>query len=465
MEFKQETSISEKLANFAIRTENADIPSDVRTRALYHILDATGIALASTGYDFAQRTVNAVRGLAGQGDIPVIGMPVNLPSRDAALVNGLLCHGLDFDDTHVAGVIHPTASIFPAILSAAATKEITGQDFVTAYIVGMEAAARLGAVAKGGFHQVGFHPTGVIGTFACTLAVGRLQNLSEKQLTMAQGIALSLASGSLEFLEDGAWNKRIHPGWSASSALTAVALAKSGFVGVSRPYEGRFGLFNSYLGQQSEQKDLSLATEGLGKQWELMSTAIKPFPACHFTHACIDSALHIREELHDLSEVKSITALIPHEVVKTVCEPEENKKQPANSYDAQFSIPYTIAAALIKGRFTLEELNDDEISNPEILALANKVSYQVDPNSAFPNAYSGEVIVELESGKKLRHREHINRGVADRPLSNEEIETKFYTTSSIHFSPKVGELIASQILNLNNSNSTDGLLKAFKKSN
>jgi len=454
-------SIAETMADFAIDTQDSDIPSSVRTRALHNILDCIGIAFASTQYDFAHRTLNALRGIGGDGSTPVIGMTASLSPRDAAIVNGLLCHGLDFDDTHIAGVIHPSASVLPLILSAAKTTNASGQDLVTAYIIGIEAAARLGAVAKGGFHQVGFHPTGVIGIFACTLAAGRLFGLTHRQLVMAQGIALSMASGSLEFLEDGAWNKRIHPGWAASSALTAVALAKEGFVGVSKPYEGRFGLFNSYLGTHSEGKDLSLATKDLGQAWELLNTAIKPFPACHFTHACIDSALSIRAQIDDTREIQSITALVPSEVVKTVCEPSANKKKPANSYDAQFSIPYTIAAAMVNNRFTLRELDEEAMTNPDILALAAIVDYQTDPNSAFPRAYSGEVIVKLRSGKTISHREHVNRGVADRPLSNQEIIEKFKATASLSMSDKFLNQVRTAVLELDSAPSADQLLSAI----
>ncbi|MCB1755938.1 MAG: MmgE/PrpD family protein [Gammaproteobacteria bacterium] len=456
-----EKSISEVLADFVIDTADQDIPAEVRTRALHHILDALGIAFASTRYDFAHRTLNAIRNLSGTGVTPVIGMATSLPPRDAAIVNGLLCHGLDFDDTHVTGVIHPTASLFPLVLSAASTVKASGSDVVTAYILGMEAAARLGSVAKGGFHQVGFHPTGVIGIFACTLAAGRLYKLNRKQLVMAQGIALSMASGSLEFLQDGAWNKRIHPGWAAASALTAVSLAREGFVGISKPYEGRFGLFNTYLGTESDSKDLSLATAGLGSQWELMGTAIKPFPACHFTHACIDSALHIRKKLDDLDEIESITALVPQEVVKTVCEPVSNKKKPANSYEAQFSIPYAVAAALCNKRFTLQELDNEMISDPGILTIASKVEYQTDPDSPFPKAYSGELVVTLKSGEKISHREHINRGVADRPLSNGEIADKFKETASLYLSQRALDEVKTTLLDLDKATSAKSLINTL----
>lgn len=417
-------SITATLASFATNTRSTDVPATVRERALHHMLDAAGIAVATTRYDHAHRVLTAMRGLCGEGTVPVFGFPARLSPRDAAIINGYLCHGLDFDDTHVAGIIHPTASILPAVLSAAALTGASGKAMVTAFVIGVETAARIASVGKSGFHQVGFHPTGLIGVFGCALAAGRLMGLNEKQLCMAQGIALSLASGNLEFVEDGAWNKRLHPGWAAQAGITAAALAREGFVGTTNPYDGRFGLYNAFLGNYREAADLTLATAGLGETWELLQTAIKPFPACHFTHACIDAALILRRQGLNIESVRSIEARVPAGVFKVICEPEANKLKPANSYDAQFSVQWLIAAALVRGKFGLAELEPSEIIDPEIVALTARVTYAEYLDSPFPKAYSGEVVVTLNDGRTISHREHVNRGAAERPLTNEEIVNK-----------------------------------------
>jgi 2-methylcitrate dehydratase PrpD len=162
------STISSTLADFAAGLTWDGIPKDVRVRAVHHMLDAVGIALVSGTYDFAHRTLTALSGLSGAAEksVGVIGRPVRLAPRDAALVNGILCHGLDFDDTHLGGVVHPTVSALPCALSAGVQAGSAGKDLIVAYILGVEIAARLGAVAKGGFHQVGFHPTGLVGTFS-----------------------------------------------------------------------------------------------------------------------------------------------------------------------------------------------------------------------------------------------------------------------------------------------------------
>ncbi len=440
--------ITALLAKFAARTGHSDIPSSVRVRALHHMLDAAGIAVAASRYDHAHRVLTAMRGLGGDGKVPVFGFPARLSPRDAAIVNGYLCHGLDYDDTHVAGIIHPTASVLPAVLSTAAHVGASGQAMVTAFIIGVETAARIASVAKSGFHQVGFHPTGMIGIFGCTLAAGRLMGLNEKQLAMAQGIALSMASGSLEFVEDGAWNKRLHPGWAAQAGMTAAGLAREGFVGATKPYDGRFGLFNAYLGAYREQADLSLATAGLGQVWELTQTAIKPYPACHFTHACIDAALAIRAKGIDIGHIKGIETRVPAGTFKTICEPVANKLKPANSYDAQFSVQWLTAAAFVRGKFGLAELEPSEITDPEIMRLTQKVTYTEYKDSPFPKAYSGEVVVTLDDGRTLSHREHINRGAAERPLTNAEIVAKYRDNAATAFDTETSARMETAMLGL-----------------
>lgn len=456
-----EAPITRQLAAFAARLEPDAIPADIRTRAVHHMLDSAGIAVATTRYDHAHRVLTAMRGLGGGGPVPLFGFPARMAPRDAAIVNGYLCHGLDFDDTHVAGIIHPTSSVLPAVLSTAAHVGASGRAMVTAFVIGVETAARIASVARGGFHQVGFHPTGMIGVFGCALAAGRLMGLNERQLEMAQGIALSLASGSLEFVEDGAWNKRLHPGWAAQAGMTAAALAKEGFVGATKPYDGRFGLFNSYLGTHKGQADLALATSGLGSKWELLETAIKPYPACHFTHGCIDAALILRRQGLDVGRIAGIETRVPAGVFKTICEPEANKLKPANSYDAQFSVQWLTAAALLRGKLGLAELEPSEINDPEILALTQKVRFAEYKDSPFPKVYSGEVVITLDDGTKLSHREHVNRGAAERPLTNAEIVTKFRDNAATAFNGEIAHRMEHAMLSLDAAADAASALSVF----
>ena len=445
-------TLSEKLARFALGLSYDQIPAAVVTRAKHLILDSVGIALASTQYPFAAVSLAAMEEL-GSGASPVIGIGRKLALRDAVFMNGILVHGLDFDDTHSRGVIHGTSSSFPCALALTDRDDNDGKALLMAYVAAMEVATRLGAVAKGGFHQVGFHPTGLVGAFGCTLAAARILGLDVDQATMAQGITLSMASGSLEFLEDGSWTKRMHPGWAGVVGITAATLAKHGFVGPRGAYDGRFGLYASHLGKYFEQADFDLATESLGRSWQINEVAVKPIPACHFTHAAADAAAVLRKE-HCLAakDIRRVRVRVPQEVVKTVCEPVANKRNPANSYDAQFSIPYIVATGLTKGRFTLAELEDDALNDKAVLDLASRVDYEIDEGSTFPRHYTGEVVVETADGRTLRHREGVNRGCADRPLSNDEVVSKFFDNADRAIPRRTAERIRDGVLSCDKDN-------------
>jgi 2-methylcitrate dehydratase PrpD len=441
-------NIASQLADYAANFTYESIPEHICARARHLILDAVGIAHASTRYEFAARSLAAVSEL-GEGDSDVIGYSSRLAVRDAVLLNGILIHGLDFDDTHGPGIIHATASCFPTALGVAAQRGLSGKELLTAYVLGMELGTRIASVARSGFHQVGFHPTGLVGAFACALITGKLQGQSAAQLAMAQGIALSTASGNMEFLEDGAWTKRMHPGWAGVAGITSATLARHGFVGPKAVYEGRFGLFKSHLGPLEENCDYSLATQGLGEQWEIENVSVKPLPACHFTHASADAAMLIRTlPGFALDQVVSIKALVPEGVIKTVCEPQAYKRVPQNTYDAQFSIPYAVASGLVRGRFGLSEIDPAAIGDPEVLRIASLVDYAADPDSGFPKYYSGEVIVTLRDGTVLRHREDKNRGGYDRPLSNDEITDKFRDNLSLVASPQRAEQVLQAVRSL-----------------
>jgi len=418
-------TLSQRLAEFAHRLELDDVPAGVVAAARYCILDAIGIGLAASTFEFAQRSTAGVVALAGDGDHAVIGSTTRLPARDAALLNGLLIHGLDYDDTHTASVIHASASAVPVMLAEGMRQRADGAHALAAYILAVETAARLGQHAGGWWQKVGFHPTGVVGVFGATLAAGYLQGASPAVLAHAQGLALSMASGSMEFLEDGAWTKRLHPGWAAASGITAATLAAHGFEAPQRAYEGRFGLFATYLGAHAPPPEVDpLAT--LGHQWETAQVAIKPYPVCHYNHACGDAALLLRERhAIDAAEVAAVTVRLHPNQFPVVCEPLAAKRRPQSEYDAKFSLPFFVAACLVRGRFTLEELEDSSRRDPQILALCERIHYDVDPQTAFPQHFSGAIEIEMRDGRRFAHSERIQRGAAERPLTPDEIGRKF----------------------------------------
>lgn len=450
--------ISETLAGFARQLSLEQVPADVRERAKHLILDAIGCALAARGEAFATTFADATGSLseasaecAGGG---VIGFDQRLPVRDACLLNAMLAHGLDYDDTHIAGIVHLSVSVLPTVLGLCGQRRTDGATMLTAYIVGLETGSRIAAAAKGGFHAQGFHPTGIVGVFASTLAAGCVIGLSPEALMHAQGLALSMAGGSLQFIEDGAWTKRLHPGWAAQAAITAVTFAAHGVPGPALAYEGRFGLFRLYLGEANlKGADLTLATAGLGTDgscsvWELSNIAVKPFPVCHFSHACADAAIALHHAGVDVSRIRRVEAMVPAGIVPAVCEPVYAKRRPKNDYDAKFSLPYAIASGLLRGRLALQDLEPQAYSDPAALAMMDRVVHVVDEGSTFPQHYSGELRLIMDDGSVHLHREAVNRGHPERPLSNAEVRQKFFDNATIHFSREHASSICDQVLGI-----------------
>jgi 2-methylcitrate dehydratase PrpD len=442
--------IATGLARFVHGLRLDDVPAASRLRASHLMLDAIGCALAARREDFAARLVPAIASLAdGSGGRGVIGHGLRLPLREAVWINGALAHGLDYDDTHMAGVIHLTVSVFPALLSLGAQRRASGAQVLLAYVAGLEAGARIASVVRGGLHAQGFHPTGVVGTFASALAAGKLLGLSEDRLVAAQGIALSLASGSLQFLEDGAWTKRLHPGWAAQAGIQAAGLAAHDIPAPTAPYEGRFGLLRSHLGPLLQaQTEPALGTAGLGERWELEQIAIKPFPMCHFVHAATDAAIALHAQHPEIGAIARVDVAMPEGTLPVVCEPIDAKRRPRSDYDAKFSLPYAVASGLLRGRLGLRELLPDAWTDARALALMDRVHCHADPESTFPRHYTGEVRITFTDGRTVTHREAINRGHAERPLSNAEIRRKFDDNATLHFGAAFARALAGRCLAL-----------------
>jgi len=439
-------TMSERLGLFAAELSFEDLPSSVVEHAKRCLLDSVGIAFASGAYDFARRALCAFAADSVGGTYPVIGFQERLGRRDSALINGVLIHGLDFDETHVPGVVHASASALPAAFAVGTERHLSGRELLTGYVLGLEVTSRLGRAAGGAFHQVGFHPTGLLGAFGAATLAARLRGLSPRAIALAQGIAGSMAAGSLEFLESGAWTKRMHPGWAAGAGLVAASLAAEGFTGPERVYEGRFGLYRSHLGQDWDG-DPASALDGLGERWEMLRIALKPYAACHFTHAFADASLALRREGLRADQVASVECLIGAGEVGTVCEPAEAKKRPRSDYEAKFSLPFVVAASLVRGRLGLAEFDEGTLFDREVTDLAAKVTYRADPDSGFPRHYSGEVVVTTTDGRVLRHREQINRGAEERPLTDDDVAAKFRDNVTLvrsgPFADRIGEALGS----------------------
>ena len=441
-------SVSQRVSDFAASLTWDDVPAAVRERSKYLILDALGIALAAGKFDFSKAFLAGLKGIGETGESSIVGFPDKLPLRDAAIMNGALAHGLDFDDTHMQAVVHATAATLPAALTMGEKVDASGQDMLLSYMIGMEVAIRIGIASNFGFHHNGLHATGIAAHFASALIAGRLIGLDAHQLTMAQGIVGSTAQASQQFVDDGAWNKRLHPGWGAAAGITAAYLAQGGFVAPRQPYEGRFGLYQTLTKTETVTDPEAIAAD-LGSRWEGTESAIKPYPTCHFTHAIADAALEIqRRHGVQAEEIARIRALLPADVIPIVVEPAANKRRPVSDYDAKFSTQFIAAACFVRGQFGLAELEPEALTDPTILALADKVDCEADPNADFPRVYPGALVVTTKDGREFIHTESVNRGAAERALTEAEIVEKYHANASRAVSQAKADAVKQAVLSL-----------------
>lgn len=421
-----EDVIAARLAEFALSLRREAIPDAVIARAGHLILDGAGVALAAVARGMDRPFAEALREAGGPGRHRVFGRPDLWSMRDAAFLNGVLIHALEFDDTHMEAVLHPTATALPAAMAAAEYVGASEDDLIVAYVAAVEAAARLGAVAPGRFQASGFHPTGVIGCFAAVIAAGRILGLDRAQLTSAMGIALSTAAGSMQFLQGGGIGKRLHAGWAAQSGVIAALLAARGLDGARLPLSGRHGLFELFARGRPDEQMVQAQLATLDRKWETLAVAIKPFPAAFYSHGCIEAAIHLAST-HDIdvSAIVSVEAFVPPPVLPKLAEPHPAKAAPGTLSEAQFALPFLVACALVERRFGLSQLGQEGLADSRTLDLARIVTCRGDPSMDFPRFYPGAVTVLCADGRRLTHRVEINLGADKRPVDAAFIVAKF----------------------------------------
>lgn len=365
-------SITHILSKFAAETPSESLPEDVPARALALTSDLVGsIVRASAEAESTPAILGMLRhmGMDGDGQCTVFGMNRRYGAAAAALLNGALGHSLDFDDTHADSSLHPSAPVVPAALAAAELMNTSGQELLAAIVIGFEVACRLGMALDPTAHYArGFHPTATAGNFGAAAAAGRLFKLNTQQMEAAFGVAASQASGSLQFLENGAWNKRYQVGEAAMKGLMAASLAAEGFIGASEALEGRHGFLKGY----SDGADHERVTAGLGTVWETMLIGIKPYPACRYTHAAVDGILSLCAK-HDLAagDITRIVVGLHRNGMALVGDPADAKRRARSIVDGQFSMPFAAATAILRGRFGWDDY--DLLGQPQVDSLCDRI--------------------------------------------------------------------------------------------
>ena len=414
---------SETIGRFAGELKLADVPAAVVEKAKLVFLDTLGIALASSTMDFGLMAINVARKLGGPKASLLIGTSDRVAAANAVIANGTLAHGLDYDDTLEEAIVHTGCCAGITALAAGEEVGATGAAVLEAAIVGTEVLCKVGLVAPGKFHARGFHPTAICSTFGAAAAAGKLYGLNVNQWVDAFGLCGSQSSGIIEYLADGTWTKRIHPGWSAHGGVIATLLAKEGFRGPAKVLEGTHGFFSAFGGKNDYDFEKILE---LGQRWEIPRLTFKSYPCGSISHPYMDCALRIKQKHSphpdQIMEVICRTAEGP---VHRLWEPLANKQKPVSSYGAKFSLPYSIAVMLIRGRAGLEEFSESAIRDHELLDLAAKVRYEVDPKIDYPRHFEGHVQLKMKDGSVFTEDQLHPRGGYEDPLPPEEVEAKF----------------------------------------
>ena len=414
---------SETIGRFAGELKLADVPPAVVEKAKLVFLDTIGIALASSTMDFGLMAINVARKLGGPKASLLIGTSDRVAAANAVIANGTLAHGLDYDDTLEEAIVHTGCCAGITALAAGEEVGATGAAVLEAAIVGTEVLCKVGLVAPGKFHARGFHPTAICSTFGAAAAAGKLYGLNLNQWVDAFGLCGSQSSGIIEYLADGTWTKRIHPGWSAHGGVIATLLAKEGFRGPAKVLEGTHGFFSAFGGKNDYDFEKILE---LGQRWEIPRLTFKSYPCGSISHPYMDCALRIKQKHSPHpDQIKEVICRTAEGPVHRLWEPLANKQKPVSSYGAKFSLPYSIAVMLIRGRAGLEEFSESAIRDHELLALAAKVRYEVDPKIDYPRHFEGHVQVKMKDGHVFTEDQLHPRGGYEDPLPPEEVEAKF----------------------------------------
>lgn len=425
--------IARRLAAEIVALRDAPLSDAVTARATDLLLDFLGVTLGGAPEPSSVAVRDGLALLHLHGDAAVLGTTTRLPAPQAALANGAAAHALEMDDTHLGGSIHLGASVLAAALATAQLTNATGEALVRAAIAGYEVAARLAMALHPAAHYArGFHPTGTCGAFGAAAAAGSLFGLDADAMTSAFGIAGSQASGSMEFLTDGTWTKRLHPGWAACAGVHAAALARAGFQAPATIFEGRFGMLHALSDGAS-----AAALDGSG-ELELMRTGVKPHACCRYAQGPIDAVLALRRT-HALDpdaiarvEVGLVAAAFP-----IICEPAAQKRRPASVVDMQFSLPFSVAVALARGSASPAEFSLDTLADARVTRLLDVVEPVRDAalDAQFPRVWPAWVRVHLRDGSHVEERVTHPTGDPEHFLTREELASKFRRLAARSLAP------------------------------
>ena len=450
---------AQRIAEWTGELSYDDIPTEVVEAAKLHLLDTLGCGLAAHALGIAGEGRTAMAELGGDDQASVIGLDRGLAAPNAAFANAMLCHGLDFDDTHSDSVAHVSTVVCPASIAAGEAQGSSGRDVLVAIVGGNEVVTRVGMAASGQFHARGFHPTAVCGIFGATTAAARLSGVDARTTTSALGIAGSFAGGLFAYLDDATPTKPMHPAWAAHGGLLATRLAALGAEGPPGVFENRFGIYYAFVGATAGEVDLGAQLDDLGERWETPRIAYKPYPACHYIHGSLGATAGLADQL-EADEVDEVVVTVPEAAVALVLEPAASKQSPRSEYEAKFSLQYSTAAMLVHGRVGVRTYSEDEIGDPRVLTLAGKVRYETKEYPSYPAAFPGGVSIRLRDGRTLEADAPYQLGGPENPMSTDDVRAKFLENAALALDDGAVAALEDTVLTLEEQHDVRGLLGA-----
>ncbi len=399
----------------------ADVPDQVMAAARLHLLDALGVGMAAAACG-PVRGVTALASSAGGGPCTVLGRTGGTSASIAALVNGALIHSLEYDDTHVASVMHGSAVLAPAALAAAEQVGASGRDLLAAYAVGWELLIRIGLASPGRIQAKGFQITSAAGAFAAAAVSCLLHGDSPRVTTDAIGIAGSQAGGTFAFLAGGDTVKAVQPGWAAHAGMLAGELARAGVTGPERVFEGRFGFFSLYADDPDAGERLLASLDDVGSTWHLTEAAFKLVPCCHYIHPFVEAVTSLMADGLASDDLASLHCYVPAEVVPVIAEPWAERQSPVKAHDARWSLPYVLALVLAHGRVTAADF--EGAVDPECVRLAGRMTFEAWPHSGFPERFAARIRVGRRDGTAVDVAIDDVRGGRGRPVDPVDVLEK-----------------------------------------
>jgi 2-methylcitrate dehydratase PrpD len=427
--------------NFA-NTKYEDLSSEVVEATKKEILDLLGVALGGANQPGATHVCELMKEWGGKEESSIIGSKQKVPAPNAAQANATMAHALDFDDVHEAAVMHPGIASIPVVLAVGeAQGNLSGKEFITSTALGVDMMCRLALATTPGKSpiELGWHLTSLFGFMGSAAVAARVMHLDEEKIVDAIGIGYHQCAGNGQCVKDGALTKRLGPGFAIKGGITAALLAKAGVTGAKNSFEGEWGLYKQYMdGDYSPE----ILTAELGKRFEGVNVVIKPYPCCRGIHPAIDAALALVMEENIQSEnIGEIVLSVTDAHWKLLCQPLEAKRSPRSPVDAQFSIPWGVASAIIGRQVGLDDFTDSAIKNRDVLALTQKMRVEIDNELHKPGPEPTRVKVITKEGKAFAKVVENPLGSLERPMSYNDCARKFIDCAKNLDATKVERII------------------------